>query len=299
MGNFGRRFFWWSISYYWAVSPYNYYDLRVQISNDGGINWTEIWTENKLSSFEDWKWYNTTFGKPVDLTEFRDNENILLAFQYYGQNGAQLNIDDIIVYGIDNSNNLMVDIGGPYGAFLGENIYFEANVTGGVKPYKYSWYFGDGEKSFIKNAIHKYYDVGEYNVFLNITDFRGNRAYDTTKVTILNMSKKPHLVICNLTGSNRINAQIKNIGQIKAENITWEIKMIGGFFNNLILNTSGDCSDIKCNCSTTITSDTFFGFGFSKINVFAEAENSIRSYKKSYCLIFGNKILFKLNIPRI
>ena len=289
--------FWWSLSYYWAVSPYNYYDFNVLISTDGGINWTEIWTEDSLSLFENWKWYNATLGNPIDLSGYINNDYISLAFQYYGQNGAQLNIDDIIVYATQNSNNIIVDAGGPYEAFVGENINFQGNVSGGVKPYLYSWYFGDGEKSMKKNALHKYNQVGIYDVVLNITDFSRKKSRDHTKVTILNMSKKPHLVIYNLTGTNNIKAQIKNIGDIIATNITWEIEMTGGVFKNFILKTKGQCNFINCNCSINITSDPLFYLGVAKILIFTEAENSIRSYKKAYCLIISDKILFIAEVP--
>lgn len=289
--------FWWSLSYYWAVSPYNYYDFNVLISTDGGINWTEIWTEGSLSPFENWKWYNATLGNPIDLSSHIEYDYILLAFQYYGQNGAQLNIDDILVYATQNSNNIVVDAGGPYEAFVGENINFQGNVSGGVKPYLYNWNFGDGEKSIRKNALHKYDQVGIYSVYLNITDFSGERSRSHTKVTILNMSKKPHLVIYNITGTNNIKAQIKNIGDIIATNITWEIKMKGGVFNNIILKTKGQCNCINCNCSINITSDPLFYLGVAKILIFTEAENSIRSYKRSYCLIISDRILFIADIP--
>jgi len=284
--------FWWSLSYYWAVFPYNNYDFKVLISTDGGFNWTEIWDEDNLSPFENWKWYNSMLGKPIDLSRYINNDFISLAFQYYGQNGAQLNIDDILLYATQDNNNIIVDAGGPYEAFVGENINFQGNTSGGVKPYLYIWDFGDGEKSIKKNAVHKYNQVGVYDVYLNITDFSGEKSRDITKVTILNMSKKPHLVIYNLTGTNSIKAQIKNIGDITATNITWEIKVKGGGFNNLLQKTKGHCDCMNCNCSINITSDPLFYFGIAKILIFTEAENSIRSYKNSYCIIINDKIVF-------
>lgn len=287
--------FWWSISYYWAVSPYDNYNLNIQISIDNGLTWTKIWEEDNLQKFENWKWYNTTFGKPIDLSEYIEYEKITIAFQYLGQNGAQLNIDDIEIYAIDSINNINVDIGGPYEAFVGQNIYFEENVSGGVKPYFYKWNFGDGEKSIRKKAVHKYDQIGIYSVTLNITDFTGKKSRDYTKVTIINMSKKPNLIIYNLSGQNCIEAKIKNIGDIPATNISWEIKIMGGLLNNIIQKTDGNCSNIDCNCSINIESDPLFYLGIAKINIYTKAENSISSIKKAYCLIIRNNIFIIKN----
>jgi PKD repeat protein len=69
----------------------------------------------------------------------------------------------------------------------GEEIRFNSDVGGGVRPYSYQWDFGDGTTSTDNNPEHKYKSKGTYTVTLTVTDDRGNQ--DTEKrsdyITIL------------------------------------------------------------------------------------------------------------------
>ena len=284
--------FWWFLSYYWAVSPYNFYDLNVKISIDGGFNWTLIWNEDNLSPFENWKWYNTSFGKPIDLSQYNDKNNISIGFQYFGVNGAQLNIDDIVICGKEKENSpVVVDAGGPYNAFVNEKIEFQSNVTGGIRPYKWDWNFGNGDKSLLRNPMYSYDSPGEYAVRLNITDFAGNKAHDFTKATIINMSKRPHLIIDDVSGSNNVKASLINKGTDNAIDVTWEITIKGFIFNIINTVSKGNFTCIGCNCSEIISSDPLIGFGLVKIVIMADAQNAERVSKRSLGLIFGNYIM--------
>lgn len=284
--------FWWFLSYYWAVSPYDFYDLNVKISIDGGFNWTLIWTEdNLLSPFENWNWYNTSFGKPIDLSQYNDKNNILIGFQYLGVNGAQLNIDDIVIYSEKSGDSPVVDAGGPYNAFVNEKIEFQSNVIGGVRPYKWDWDFGNGDKSILRNPIYSYDSPGEYTVRLNITDFSGSKAYDFTKATVINMSKRPHLIIDDISGLNNVKASLINKGDDSAINVTWEIIIKGYIFNIINTISKGNFTCIGCNCSEIIHSGPLSGFGLVKINIMADAQNAERISKRSLGLILGNYIV--------
>lgn len=284
--------FWWFLSYYWAVSPYDFYDLNVKISIDGGFNWTLIWREDNLSPFENWNWYNTSFGKPIDLSHYNDKNNISIGFQYIGVNGAQLNIDDIVIYGKERENSPVVtDAGGPYNAFVNEKIEFRSNVTGGIRPYRWDWDFGNGDKSILRNPIYSYDSPGVYTVRLNITDFAGNKAYDFTKATVINMSKRPHLIIDDISGSNNVKASLINRGTENAINVTWEIIIKGCIFNIIITTSKGNFTCIGCNCSEIIHSGPFSDFGLVKISIMADAQNAERINKRSLGLILGNYIV--------
>ena len=61
----------------------------------------------------------------------------------------------------------------------GEEIRFDSDVGGGVRPYSYEWDFGDGSTSTDSNPRHKYKSRGTYTVTLTVTDDRGNQ--DTEK----------------------------------------------------------------------------------------------------------------------
>lgn len=82
-----------STSYYWFVDPENGADLKVEVSTDGGTNWTTIWTEVDYGVFENWTWYNVS----LPLTAYLGQSNVKLSFYYVGNDGAQAMIDNVIV----------------------------------------------------------------------------------------------------------------------------------------------------------------------------------------------------------
>lgn len=85
--------FWWSMSYYWGVSPNNNYDFRVKVSTNGGTSWTTVWTEDSAGVFA-----NFTLAKAsINLSNFVATPSIKIAFQYQGTDGAAIYLDDISV----------------------------------------------------------------------------------------------------------------------------------------------------------------------------------------------------------
>lgn len=96
--------FWWNMSYYWGVDPYNNYNLNVKISTDGGTTWIQLWSEDSAGSFTSFEWYRTT----LDLTAYNSFANVKIGFQYYGSDGAACSIDDIM---IDEFRNNDLSIG--------------------------------------------------------------------------------------------------------------------------------------------------------------------------------------------
>lgn len=86
--------FWWNGSYYWSVDPYNNCDLEVWISLDGGTTWlAELWNEDGYGEFANWEWNNSV----VDLSAFKDESNVKIAFHYEGYDGAQLSVDAVSI----------------------------------------------------------------------------------------------------------------------------------------------------------------------------------------------------------
>ena len=80
-----------NLSYYWAVTPNNNYDVIVSVFD--GTNTTQIWEEADLGVFTSYTWIEVT----LDLTAYAGNSNIQLLFNYVGSDGASLNLDDILV----------------------------------------------------------------------------------------------------------------------------------------------------------------------------------------------------------
>jgi hypothetical protein len=78
--------FWWNASYYWAVTPYNNYNIEVWISTDGGATFpTKLWDEDSYGVFTSWVWNQTT----IPLASYVGQTNVKLAWRYVGSDGAQ------------------------------------------------------------------------------------------------------------------------------------------------------------------------------------------------------------------
>jgi hypothetical protein len=82
-----------SMSYFWGVDPNNNYDIFVSISTDGGTTWAPIWDESSLGVFANW----TPIDVSVPLTTYAGQTNVKIKFQYVGDDGADIDIDDISV----------------------------------------------------------------------------------------------------------------------------------------------------------------------------------------------------------
>ncbi|MDB9759917.1 T9SS type A sorting domain-containing protein [bacterium] len=83
--------FWWNMSYYWSIDPNNNYDFTVSI--DDGTNITELFKEADVGVFTNYTWYEQT----IDLSDYVGLNDVKILFNYSGADGAELNIDDILV----------------------------------------------------------------------------------------------------------------------------------------------------------------------------------------------------------
>jgi hypothetical protein len=82
-----------AMSYFWGVAPNNNYDIFVSISSDGGTTWAPVWDESSLGVFANW----TPIDVSVPLTTYAGQTNVKIKFQYVGDDGADIDIDDISV----------------------------------------------------------------------------------------------------------------------------------------------------------------------------------------------------------
>ncbi|GGB66137.1 hypothetical protein GCM10007424_02620 [Flavobacterium suaedae] len=78
-----------SLSYNWAITEDNY-DFIVSVSTDGGANWTAVWDEADLGTFDNY----TPINVSVPLADYA-GQTVMLKFQYIGTDGAQLVLDAI------------------------------------------------------------------------------------------------------------------------------------------------------------------------------------------------------------
>jgi hypothetical protein len=80
---------------YWAVSPYDNYDIEVWLINGAGVNDGDDVLVGKLDSFWklDWEWSDFQF----DLAGlYTPGQDFRFAFRYHGRDGAQGSIDAIV-----------------------------------------------------------------------------------------------------------------------------------------------------------------------------------------------------------
>lgn len=89
-----RVSFWFNMSYYWSITPYDNYDLELWISTDGGATFpTKLWDEESFGTFSNWTWYEVV----VSLAAYATETNVKLAWRYVGNDDADGAIDDIYV----------------------------------------------------------------------------------------------------------------------------------------------------------------------------------------------------------
>jgi len=62
-------------------------------------------------------------------------------------------------------------------------VNFTGSATGGTSPYSYTWDFGDGASSNMKNPTHTYSQAGDFTATLTVTDSKNN---NDTKSIIIN-----------------------------------------------------------------------------------------------------------------
>jgi len=88
---------------------------------------------------------------------------------------------------------LIADAGGPYNALINEDIQFSSTIWGGIPPYEYLWYFGDGDTSVDDNPVHSYPVQGNYSVTLTVTDAEDNVSVDTTMAYVRSPPSTPDI----------------------------------------------------------------------------------------------------------
>ena len=95
--------FWFDASKYWSVYPYDNYDLKILISTNGGTTWSApLWSEESLdtNTWANWEWREVILA----LDTYAGQSNVKIAFQYTGNDGADLGLDDVTVYDLPSTD---------------------------------------------------------------------------------------------------------------------------------------------------------------------------------------------------
>jgi hypothetical protein len=97
-------------SVYWAVDPFDNYDIKVWVvigDWDGGLGDDILITEDALEDFvtENWVWTYCNYSLPAAVNDIP----IAIAFQYWGLDGAQGSIDAISVEGEEPTDGDFMD----------------------------------------------------------------------------------------------------------------------------------------------------------------------------------------------
>lgn len=134
--------------------------------------------------------------------------------QDWGYNGffniayGSLNIDKLSVIWADydpESYNWKpyAETGGPYGAFVGQPVYFDASKSIGYEGeiIDFTWDFGDGEFGSGITTSHVYNETGIFTLTLNVTDDKNNKANATSKVWVQETNSGPITPIINGSSS--------------------------------------------------------------------------------------------------
>jgi PKD repeat protein len=124
--------------------------------------------------------------KPPELEIISANVTISMVHVHKaatgGENGDEGDNGNAVADEVDG--NLSAEAGGNYSGTVGEIIEFSGSASGGVEPYNWSWNFGDGNTSDLKDPSNIYNEEGTYEVNLTVTDFNNSTAWDVTYTII-------------------------------------------------------------------------------------------------------------------
>jgi PKD repeat protein len=80
--------------------------------------------------------------------------------------------------------------------------FYQSYATGGVPPYSFTWYFGDGASDTVTdlNVTHTYTSPGLYQAFLKVTDSSGNTVW--TNASAIKGVNGPQVSVGGLEAGN-------------------------------------------------------------------------------------------------
>lgn len=313
--------FQWYTCYYVTIWK-RYVEFNISISTDGGANWTTVWSFDDMSMgtppnpFTDWKWHDSNYldQKPIDLSTYIGEKNVLIAFQYRSNTTAsaeeqEFSIDDIKVIATGVGGTFIANAGGPYSwwwpmqyKYMPNGVRFHGNVTNGTVLTQYQWDFGDGNTSFSmplnSDPINFYNEIGVFNITLTVKDpsFTPPRINISRTTLTLFLLKPPAVNITMPKLSLGIKSTINNMGEYNATFVQWMINISWGplqLREKTIAN--GTIENIQAETSETIQSASYvFGMGRIHIIVSVYPENQPGLIKVFNGFKFGPLVLVSL-----
>lgn len=132
--------FWWQMSYYWGVTPYENYDLELRISLDGGTTWDPfvLWADDSIGVFTSWAWTQAN----IDLSAYQTNNNVKLAWRYYGTDGAQAMVDAIRLYTREECTIVCAATDSVEAVETADSTWMSTDPNGGCNNVAGSYFFG-------------------------------------------------------------------------------------------------------------------------------------------------------------
>ncbi|MCK4416379.1 MAG: PKD domain-containing protein, partial [Thermoplasmatales archaeon] len=150
--------------------------------------------------------------------------------------------------------------------------------------YLFDW--GDGESSGwlgpynsgdAIQATHVWTDAGDYEIQVKAKD-TNDRESDWSDSHSIHILKTPYTKVEQIYGGFfKVNAVIRNLGEIEATNIQWSITLDGGII--LGRETTGTIPNIPPGGNVTVNSNLILGFG--EITVTAKAEITENTHEKT------------------
>ena len=188
----------------------------------------------------------------------------------YGNYTYGLTIKDLVGIVLDSKSvswvrepPLIANANGPYQGFVNESVQFIGSADGGVTPYTYLWDFGDGCSSTNQSPTHIYDSPGNYTVSLTVMDDFYSVSINLTWALI---QEKTKLEITDVTGGFDVSCTIKNIGDVEAANVNWNINVQGGIFGLVDVESEDQIVSLDIGDIETIQTDKLI-FGFGKIDI--------------------------------
>lgn len=169
--------FYFQMSKYWGIQPYDNYDLFVIAAADG-VNFTDtLWSEmsTDTSTWTSWEWVNTQ----IDLTDYIGSSDLKLAFVYYGRDGAEGSIDAISISTTGGICDSYSDIAQIYPNPVIDFLYLKAPINSQVNIYDLLG--NEIYNSIINNHIYKI-DFQNYPSGIYIVQLKDKNINKTIKI---------------------------------------------------------------------------------------------------------------------